>query len=129
MRGGSGRTGRYRHKKSLLIRNKEFVNKHYAGKKGFKSVPQIKKQIVQALNLGQLAGMLDKLVSEKKAQLEGQKVVLDLKSIGFGKLLGGGSISRPLRVTVDHCSASAIEKIKEAGGETILPKPTPTETK
>lgn len=105
------------------------MHKHYAGKKGFTSVPQIRKKTGEAVNLRQLTGMLDRLVDEKKAQLEGKKVILDLKAIGFTKLLGGGSISRPIRVTVDHCSANAIEKIKEAGGEAILPNPTPTETK
>jgi large subunit ribosomal protein L15 len=97
---------------------------HYVGKKGFISVQQIKKREGRALNIGQLAGMIDKLIGEKKVQLDGQKVVVDLKPLGFTRLLGGGSISRPLRVTVDHCSASALEKIREAGGEAILPTPT-----
>jgi large subunit ribosomal protein L15 len=71
--------------------------------------------------------MIERLIHEKKAQLEGEKVVLDLKQLGFTRLLGGGSISRPLRVTVDHCSESALEKIKEAGGEAIV-SPTLTNT-
>jgi large subunit ribosomal protein L15 len=121
MRGGSGQAGRYRHKKSSLIRNKEFVNLHYVGKKGFTSVPQRTKREGRALNLGQLSSMIDRLINEKKAQLDGQKIVLDLKRLGFTKLLGGGSFTRPIRVTVDHCSESALEKIKEAGGEVILP--------
>jgi len=98
---------------------------HYVGKKGFTSVPQRTKRTGRAVNLGQLSSMIEKLIGEKKVQLDGQKVVLDLKQLGFTRLLGGGSISRPIRVTVDHCSESALEKIKEAGGETILP-PAPT---
>lgn len=129
MRGGFGRAGRYRHKKSSLIRNKEFVNMHYVGKKGFTSVPQRTKREGRALNLAQLSSVIDRLINEKKARLDGQKVVLDLKQLGFTRLLGGGSISRPIRVTVDHCSESALEKIKEAGGEAILPTTVPTTAK
>jgi len=126
MRGGVGRAGRYRHKKSSLIRNKEFVNMHYVGKKGFTSVPQRMKREGRALNLSQLSNIIDRLIDEKKAQLDGQRVVLDLRQFGFTRLLGGGSISRAVRVTVDHCSESALEKIKDAGGEAILPTLAPS---
>jgi large subunit ribosomal protein L15 len=128
MRGGFGQAGRYRHKKSQLIRNKEFVHMHYVGKKGFTSVPQKTKREGRALNLGQLSSVIDRLVNEKKAEMDGKKVVLNLNQIGFQRLLGGGSISRPIRVTVDHCSKSALEKIKESGGEAILPTPAPAPT-
>jgi len=122
MRGGFGDSGRYRHKKSRLIRNKEFVHMHYIGKKGFISVDQRQKQ-GNALNVGQLAAMVDKLISEKKAQMEDQKVAVDLGKLGFRKLLGAGSISRALRVKVDRCSESALKKLKEAGGEVLPSKP------
>jgi large subunit ribosomal protein L15 len=119
MRGGFGNAGRYRHKKSRLIRNKEFVHMHYVGKKGFISIPQ-KQRERKALNLGQLSAMVDRLVSEKKAQIEDQKVSIDLGQLGFKKLLGMGSISRAVRVRVDQCSESALKKLKEAGGEALL---------
>jgi large subunit ribosomal protein L15 len=119
MRGGFGNAGRYRHKKSRLIRNKEFVHMHYVGKKGFISVPQRQGE-TRALNLRQLSAMVDRLVSQKKAQMEDQKVSVDLSQMGFKKLLGMGSISRAVRVKVDQCSASAMKKLKEAGGEAVL---------
>jgi large subunit ribosomal protein L15 len=119
MRGGFGNAGRYRHKKSRLIRNKEFVHMHYVGKKGFISIPQ-KQREGKALNLGQLSAMVERLVSEKKAQVEDQKVSIDLGQLGFKKLLGMGSISRAVRVKVDQCSESALKKLKEAGGEALL---------
>lgn len=68
--------------------------------------------------------MVDRLVSEKKEQLVGQKVVVDLKQLGFKKLLGTGSISRAVQVKVDQCSEGALKKIKEAGGEAVLSTPT-----
>ncbi len=117
MRGGFGQAGKFRHKKSSVIRNKELI-----GKKGFTSIAQ-KSREGGTLNVSQLSEMVDKLVVEKKAQLENEKVVVDLGQLGFKKLLGVGSLSRPVRVKVDHCSESALKKIQEAGGEAILSSP------
>lgn len=119
MRGGFGNAGRYRHKRSRLIRNKEFVEMHYVGKKGFISVAQRQRE-GKALNLKQLSAMVDKLVSEKKAQIEDQKVSVDLGQLGFKKLLGMGSISQAVRVKIDQCSESALKKLKDAGGDAVL---------
>jgi large subunit ribosomal protein L15 len=122
MRGGFGRAGRYRHKKSRLIRNKEFVAMHYVGKKGFISVAQ-RKRSGKTLNLTQLSSMVDRLISERKAQMEDQKVSVDLGQMGFRKLLGAGSISRPVRIKIGRCSESAQRKLKEAGGEALVSAP------
>lgn len=94
---------------------------HYKGKKGF--YPVSAKHPTQALNLFQLSGLVDHLVAEKKAQLAGDKVIVDLKQLGFTKLLGAGAISRPVQVKVDKCSEGAARKLKEAGGELINPTP------
>jgi len=95
---------------------------HYVGKKGFTSVPQ-KRRPVRTLNLRQLSDMADRLVREQKAQVEDRKVAIDLKQLGYGKLLGTGFVSRPIRVKVDRCSAEALRKLKEANGEAILTAP------
>ena len=92
---------------------------HYVGKKGFISIPQMQRER-KTLNLGQLSAMVDRLVFERKAQIEDQKVSIDLGQLGFKKLLGTGSISRAVRVRVDQCSESALKKLKEAGGEALL---------
>jgi large subunit ribosomal protein L15 len=95
---------------------------HYVGKKGFISVPQMHRQ-GKTLNLKQLSAIVDKLLFEKKAQVEGDKVAIDLTQMGFKKLLGMGLVSRALKVKVDHCSESALKKLKDAGGEAVLPSP------
>jgi len=92
---------------------------HYAGKKGFTSIAEMRPR-GKTLNLWQLSELVDKLVAGKKAQPAGEKVVLDLKELGFKKLLGTGSISRAVQVKVDECSESALKKIREAGGEAVL---------
>jgi len=114
MRGGFGQAGRFRHKKSRVIRNKEFI-----GKIGFVSVAQ-KRRSGEVVNLWQLSEMVEKLMSEKKAQIQDQRVVIDLGQLGIRKLLGTGSVSKPLLVKVDRCSESATQKIKDAGGEVLL---------
>jgi len=118
MQGGSGQSGRYRHKRSRLIRSGEFVGMHYKGKKGFTPVMPVKDE-GRTLNLIQLSSMVDRLASEKKAQMVGDKIAIDLKELGFRKLLGAGSISRAVQVKVDACSEAAAKKLKEAGGELI----------
>ena len=45
---------------------------------------------------------------------------IDLTTLGYDKLLGAGTVSRPLRIKVDSASESAIRKISEAGGEVVI---------
>ncbi len=118
MQGGAGISGRYRGKRSRLIRTGEFAHMHYKGKKGFTPV-SASKDPGRTLDLWQLSSLVDKLVAEKKTQTTGEKIVVDLKELGFRKLLGSGSISRPVQVKVDKCSEGAAKKLKEAGGELI----------
>ena len=90
---------------------------HYAGKKGFTPI-SAKKHFGRTLNLWQLAEIVDKLVAEKKAQLAGEKVLVDLKKLGYEKLLGAGAVSRAIQVNVE-CTETAAKKLKEAGGEVL----------
>ena len=50
---------------------------------------------------------------------ESGKVVLDLTSLGYDKLLGGGAISGAYGIKVAKVSESAKSKIEAAGGEVI----------
>ena len=125
MQGGSGQSGRYRHKRSRLIRTGEFANMHYKGKKGFTPVAPVKGE-GRTMNLIQLSVLVDRLTSEKKAELAGERVIVDLTVLGYRKLLGAGSISRPVQVKVDECSEAAAKKLKEAGGELLNAAAAPT---
>jgi large subunit ribosomal protein L15 len=121
MRGGSGQAGRYRHKRSRLIRTKEYFEMRYAGKKGFISVPQ-KQRPERALNLIQLTGLIERLTQEKRLKTENNLPVVDLSELGYAKLLGSGSISQAVHVKVGRCSESALRKLKEAGGDATTQK-------
>lgn len=58
-------------------------------------------------------------VSDLEA-VSGKTSDVDLSALGFDKLLGSGEIKRAVNVTISRASASAIEKIKAAGGSVKL---------
>jgi large subunit ribosomal protein L15 len=51
---------------------------------------------------------------------ENGKLVLDLRSIGYDKLLGGGTLLKPIVVRVAKVSATAKQRIELAGGDIVL---------
>ena len=127
MRGGFGQAGRYRHKRSRLIRTKEFFRLRYAGKKGFNSIAEKNRKYPErSMNLIQLVGLVEKLTLEKKLHLEASVPTVDLRDLGYTKLLGAGNVSKPIRVKVEKCSESALRKLKNAGGDALLKKPSET---
>ncbi len=104
-RGGFGMAGtgkRADQRKSWVL--KEYGNTYF-GKHGFVRHGS-KVEEVNAINVGDLSRFNE---SE-----------IDLAKLGYGKLLGGGFVSKKLKVLVSSASASAIEKIKKAGGDVVL---------
>ena len=107
---GHRKVGRHKHLWSYVTT----YEPNYFGKKGFTSPKSLKRK-ENAINLKKLNELSQKLSVEK----EKGKLHLDLTSLGYTKLLGTGSISKPLIVNVASCSKSAAEKIKEAGGQVL----------
>jgi large subunit ribosomal protein L15 len=62
---------------------------------------------------------LDAVFAKHGKADESGRVVLDLTSLGYDKLLGGGSISGAYRVKIARVSESAKSRIEAAGGEVI----------
>jgi large subunit ribosomal protein L15 len=114
-RGGRGAVGFHKHKWSWTL--KYFPD--WYGKHGFISPWSLKRKY-DVINLDQLNELVSKLVREGKATYEGDKVVIDLQSLGYGKLLSRGYLNYKVKVYVHRASESAIEKIKELGGEVVL---------
>jgi large subunit ribosomal protein L15 len=81
-------------------------------KRGFKNYPfKVEYAVLNLSDLDRLAGV-DVITPEILLE---KKIVRNPK---FGiKILGGGSISRPVTVEAHAFSESAIEKIKAAGGK------------
>jgi len=60
---------------------------------------------------------LDSVVAKHGKVDEDGRVILDLTSLGYDKLLGGGKVNSAFGVKVANISENAKEKIQQAGGE------------
>lgn len=90
------------------------------GKKAFgmqESIP------VSIINVGNIQDRIDKLVATGKVKA-GAEVALNLTEKGYVKLLGSGSITTKVTITIASAGAKAIEKVEAAGGKVILEEPT-----
>ncbi len=110
-RGGHGKAGYHKHKWSYVIK----YEPDYFGKKGFTSIKSLRRK-VNVINVGVLDEMAEKLSKSK----ENGKFLVDLKSMGYTKLLGTGNVTKSLVVKVSSSSKSAARKIKEAGGQILI---------
>mgnify|MGYP006282395189 CR=1 FL=1 len=105
LRGGKGNAGLLKHRHMYMTKN---MPNHF-GSHGFKRPQGVVKRDV-TINVGDL-----------EEKFPGKKTI-NLTEEGFDKLLGGGKIANKIKVTVDSASEKAVEKIKEQGGEVVLPK-------
>ena len=105
LRGGRGNAGLLKHRYMYMVKN---MPDHF-GRHGFKRPQSILKKDI-TINVGQLEEVFP------------GKADIDLGKEGFDKLLGGGRLNKKIKIKVDSASGKAIEKIKEKGGEVILPK-------
>ncbi len=107
-RGGRGMAGtgkRADTKKPSIIN--VFGNSYY-GKTGFFRVNKV---VDTVINLRELNLMVEK---------GWVKDEINLKSLGYDKLLGNGKLDHKLKITVAKASKRVIEKLKESGSEVIL---------
>ncbi|HEX7032698.1 MAG TPA: uL15 family ribosomal protein [Nitrososphaera sp.] len=108
-RGGVGGAGKHKH---FFIRTVIEEPDHF----GHDPFNSFNRNLVQKwINVRDLDTVFAK---HGKADEKG-KVVLDLTSLGYDKLLGGGSISGAYTIKVAKVSESAKSKIEAAGGEVI----------
>jgi large subunit ribosomal protein L15 len=123
---GWGIQGQHRRHGMIGGRGKAGIHKHkwtppqpkFAGKTGFKSPLSIG-QLTNTINVGELDELIGTLIANKKLIEEQGKVTINLKELGYDKLLGGGKVTRPIIVKVPSFSESAGKKISEAGGEIV----------
>lgn len=115
-RGGRGMAGtgkRADQKKPTILK---LYGSSYFGRHGFTRPNTIR---VKAINVGMLNDMLPRLVAEKKAAEEKGFFAVDLKNLGYDKLLGSGKVTRKIKVKAKSISRNAIEKIVSFGGEAM----------
>lgn len=109
-RGGTGGAGKHKH---LWIRTVIEEPDHF----GHDST-KVKRQnrLNRWINLKDVADLAARFGSTD----EHGKLILDLRSIGYDKLLGGGTLQQPIVLQVSKASSSAKQKIELAGGEVVL---------
>lgn len=118
---GWGRVGQHRRTGSKGRRNAgrhkalwSYVIKYepgYYSKIGFTS-PQSVRSNTRTINVGLLKNVVG-------AQKQEDKLMIDLETLGYTKLLGSGKITEPFVIRVKSCSKSAAEKVKNAGGQIL----------
>ncbi|MAE13715.1 50S ribosomal protein L15 [Candidatus Woesearchaeota archaeon] len=87
--------------------------------KGFSSKSR---SISIPINLTELDKKAGNLLKKGLAKQEGDALVIDLKDIGFSKLLGTGNTAKKFKIRASSASQKAVEKVKAAGGEVLLPQ-------
>jgi len=91
----------------------------YFGKHGFKRPKKITIEI-KAINLKTIEQNLESLLSKKLIEKKNDSYVIDLKKLGFNKLLSTGKVTKKFSIKCEYASKKAIDKIKKAGGNIIL---------
>src|SRR5574342_266250 len=102
-RGGTGNAGLHKHKWLYTVK---YDPQHF-GVHGFTLAPEAAHEVT-SINVQQL--------EERWAAVAEGADVADLGKAGIDKLLGGGHVSKPMKVKVRWASPGAIEKVKAAGG-------------
>jgi len=123
---GGRKVGRHKHLWSYVLR----YEPNYFGKRGFK-IPQSIRGLSKpnAINIGKLDELIYKLTQEKQLAKKKGKAFIDLRALGYQKLLATGKLTKPVLVKVDSYSENAAKKIQEAGGQILTENKTQEKTK
>lgn len=110
MRGGHGKAGRKKHKWTYVVKH----DPNYFGKHGFQR-SWVNRPTT--MNVGELDTQIEELVAREEIRKEDAIYHINLEDLGIGKLLGAGRVTKPLNIIVKSWSATAAQKIEEAGGQ------------
>ena len=113
LRGGRGNAGCHKTKRIMYERVGRVWGAH-----GFKR-PQTVVMANNAVNLKVIEESAAEWVDQGNASKKGKVVSIDLKKMGYDKLLGTGVPSQAYKITISAASAKAVEKVEAAGGEVI----------
>ena len=114
-RGGRGMAGsgkRADQKKPTILK---LYGNSYFGKKGFKARRNKKK--IKAINIQTIEDKLYNWLKKGTLKKEGDMINLNLKKLGYNKLLGTGKPKNKFNIEVEQASKRAIEKIEKSGGK------------
>ncbi|MFQ6054059.1 MAG: uL15m family ribosomal protein, partial [Candidatus Bathyarchaeia archaeon] len=114
MRGGKGKAGGRKH---FWIQTLKY-NPGRFRKIGFKP-PSALRTRPETINVGELEDLALRTLGPPRLRTEAEALELDLTELGYGKLLGKGEVSVPMRLRVQAYTSRAVEKVEAAGGEIV----------
>ncbi len=115
-RGGRGKAGGHKHHWTYIVKyDPDYFGK---GRRGIKRPVEVTRKI-KTINIDELEEKIDEFLEQKKAKLVGDTIELNLKEIGYDKILGRGKLTRKLVVKAPMFSRIAAEKIEKAGGRIV----------
>jgi large subunit ribosomal protein L15 len=103
-RGGRGKAGMMKHKKSWMLK---YEPNHF-GRRGFK-VPSGAKKQLKAISLKDIDILAKKL----------NKTEINISEFGYDKVLSTGKLTQPLTIKAKKFVERAKKKIEETGGKVI----------
>ncbi|RLJ01520.1 MAG: 50S ribosomal protein L15 [Candidatus Aenigmatarchaeota archaeon] len=109
-KGGRGNVGFHKHKWSWTVK----YAPDWYGKHGFIRPPSIT-PLRKGINIGVLDEIAEKLVEKGIAKKENDTIIINIKDLGYNRLLGSGRISKKLHIITPHISRKAKQKLEEAG--------------
>ncbi|MGM5488236.1 MAG: uL15m family ribosomal protein [Nanobdellota archaeon] len=109
-RGGRGNAGMG--KKGKANKPTTWKTRKLLGRSGFRIATPIR-----AVGLQYVDTHLESLMQKGYATEENGTYTIDLKKAGYAKLIGNGKVTKTLKIIVPQASATAVEKVKNAGGE------------
>jgi len=109
-RGGRGRAGSGKRGDA----KKPSFWKERAGRTGFTSKSRKK---IKALNLEVIHAKLDSWLKKGFVIKKPAGYELELKKLGYNKLLGKGSVKEKFIIIADFASKKAVDKVKKVGGD------------
>ena len=115
-RGGTGMAGtgkRADQKKTLVLK---LYGNNYFGKQGITS-RGTKRDIRKRINLKEIISKIEVYIKKGLAKETTKGIEINLENY---KILGDGEVKKKLIIKAKEASASAIEKVKKAGGEIQL---------
>lgn len=110
-RGGFGKAGSG--KKGDSKKPMFWKDTKYFGKYGFGMHAATKPNCI---NISDIESRIDQLILDGKIKA-GAEVSLNLTELGFNKLLGAGSLTHKVTITVASFSEQAVKKVEAAGGK------------
>lgn len=114
-RGGTGKAGSGKRSDS----KKPSFWKQRVGKYGFVSRGR---SSIRAINISTLEKNVDAYMLKNIAKEEEGVISLNLKDLGYDKLLSKGKVTKKMVIVCNAASSKAVEAVQAAGGKVILPK-------